>query len=90
MNPLYTGIVVTDGVSNVNSRRTIPEADLARGDGIHVYTIGIGLTDTREVDAIANEPASENSFNVQSFDELVGLDKKIFSALCPGENTTMN
>jgi len=78
------GVVITDGVSNVNSRRTIPEAVNARDAGIHVYAIGIGLTDTREVNAIANDPPEDNSFNVQSFDELEGLDEKIFTALCPG------
>jgi len=78
------GIVITDGVSNINSRRTIPEADNARAAGIHVYAIGIGLTDTREIDAIANQPTEENRFNVQSFDELVGLEDRIFTSLCPG------
>lgn len=79
------GIVITDGISNINSRRTISEADGARADGIHVYSIGIGLTDTTEVDAIANQPPADNSFNVQSFEELHGLDKKIFSSFCPGK-----
>ena len=37
-------IIITDGVSNINSRRTIPEADLAKEEGIHIYTVGIGLT----------------------------------------------
>ncbi|XP_021375359.1 uncharacterized protein LOC110464458 isoform X7 [Mizuhopecten yessoensis] len=83
------GIVITDGVSNINSRRTIPEADGARADGIHVYSIGIGLTDTTEVDAIANQPPEDNSFNVQSFDELKGLDKQIFSSFCGGSRVTV-
>ncbi|XP_052813412.1 uncharacterized protein LOC128240703 isoform X3 [Mya arenaria] len=84
-----TGIIITDGVSNINSRRTISEADDARTAGIHVYAIGIGLTDTRELDGIANTPKTENSFNVQTFDELVGLDRKIFSALCPEKAVTV-
>jgi len=79
------GIVITDGVSNVNSRRTIPEAVNAKGAGIHVYAIGIGLTDTREVSAIASPPAADNMFNVQDFDELAGLEDRIFSSICPGE-----
>ncbi|KAJ8319985.1 hypothetical protein KUTeg_001572 [Tegillarca granosa] len=76
-------IVITDGVSNINSRRTIPEADAAKGKGIHVYVIGIGLTDTREIYAMATAPASENAFTVTGFDELTGLDEQIFSAICP-------
>ena len=32
--------MITDGVSNINSRRTIPEANRAKGKGIEVYAIG--------------------------------------------------
>ena len=81
------GILITDGVSNINSRRTIPEAVNARQAKIHIYAIGIGLTDTRELDAIASEPAAENSLAVQDFDELSGLPKRIFDAICPGSLT---
>ena len=77
-------VVVTDGISNINSRRTITEAINARAKNIHIYSIGIGLKDTKEVFAIATPPPEENSFNVQSFDELRGLDQKIFSSICPG------
>ena len=77
-------IILTDGVSNINSRRTIPEAEQARAEGIHIYAVGIGLRDTRELDAMASVPASENSFNVQSFDELAALTDRVFQAFCPG------
>ncbi|KAH3749755.1 hypothetical protein DPMN_184266, partial [Dreissena polymorpha] len=76
-------ILLTDGVSNINSRRTIPEAEAARAKGIHLYVIGIALQDTREVDAIATPPAADNSFHVETFDQLKGLHKTIFSASCP-------
>ena len=32
--------MITDGVSNINSRRTIPEAERARAKGIKIYAIG--------------------------------------------------
>ncbi|KAH3726982.1 hypothetical protein DPMN_052889 [Dreissena polymorpha] len=32
-------IVLTDGVSNINSRRTIPESEAARNKGIEVYVV---------------------------------------------------
>lgn len=78
-------LILTDGVSNINSRRTIPEAELARNEGIHIYAIGIGLQDTRELDGIATPPKEENSFNVQSFDELSVLSERVFEAFCPGK-----
>ena len=78
-------IVVTDGISNINSRRTIPDAEQARADGIHIYAIGIGLTDTTELDGIASKPVDENRFAVQEFEELRGLRDKVFAALCPSK-----
>ena len=78
-------IVITDGVSNINSRRTIPEAEQARADGIHIYSIGIGLTDTKELDAMASRPVEENRYSVQDFSELRHLRDDIFHALCTSQ-----
>lgn len=78
-------VVVTDGVSNINSRRTITEAEQARADGIHIYAIGIGLSETTELDGIASKPVDENRFAVQDFSELRELRHKVFSALCAGK-----
>lgn len=78
-------IILTDGVSNINGRKTIGEAELARAEGIHIYAVGIGLTDTRELDGMASVPASENSFNVQNFDELAALSDTVFQSFCPGK-----
>ena len=75
-------ILVTDGVSNINSRDTITEAEYARKKGIHIYAIGIGLKDKREVNGIASVPADENAFFVQSFDELQLMDEAILAATC--------
>ena len=79
-------IVITDGVSNINSRRTIPEAEQARADGIHIYAIGIGLTDTTELDGIASKPVEDNRFAVQEFSELRALRDQVFAAFCPSES----
>ena len=78
-------IVITDGVSNINSRRTIPEAEQARAEGIHIYAIGIGLSDTTELDGIASKPVDDNRFSVQEFSELRTLRDKVFASLCAGE-----
>ena len=79
-------IVITDGVSNINYRRTIPEAEQARNDGIHIYAIGIGLTDMTEIDGIASKPVEENRFAVQEFSELQSLRDYVFSAICPSKS----
>ena len=77
-------IVITDGVSNINARRTIPEAEMARHQGIHIYAIGIGLTDTTELDGIASRPIEDNRFAVQDFNDLKLLRDKVFSSFCQG------
>ncbi|KAK6961154.1 collagen alpha-1(XIV) chain, partial [Biomphalaria glabrata] len=75
-------IVLTDGVSAVNAERTVPNARLAHDDGIHIFTIGVGLSDTRELEGIATPPASQNSFKVDNFDELEYMDGLIFASAC--------
>ena len=86
-NVQNVALVITDGVSNINQPRTIPEAERARAEGIHIYSIGIGLSDTKELDAMASRPADENSFTVQEFNELYILREQIFHALCKREFT---
>ena len=75
-------IVITDGQSNRNSKKTIPKADKARNEGIHIYAIGVGLSDTKELEGIANKPAADNKFTIDDFDQLNGLEKQVFEAVC--------
>ena len=75
-------IVLTDGQSNINAKNTIPKADKARNEGIHIYAIGIGLSDTKELEGIANKPSRDNQFAIDDFDELDGLEKQVFAAVC--------
>ena len=78
--------VVTDGVSNINSYKTIDAAEAAKKAGIHIYAIGIGLADTRELNKIASVPISQNRFIVREFDELDRLQTKLFEKICPGKS----
>ena len=76
-------IVITDGISNLNSERTIPEAVMTHAAGIHIFVIGIGLTgDTPEIQALATPPAENNRFLVANFDELKDIRRKVFSTVC--------
>ena len=77
-------MLITDGISSINSQRTIPEAEAAKAGGIHIFTIGIGLEDTTELNAIATDPASENSFVIPKFEELATLAENMFMSTCPG------
>ncbi|KAH3828049.1 hypothetical protein DPMN_129998 [Dreissena polymorpha] len=81
------GIVITDGASD-NSTHTKEEAARAKSKDIHIYAIGIGLSTSDELKAIATEPWEENLFTTQSFDDLDHLQTKLFtiiSDICPQE-----
>ena len=67
-------IVVTDGRSNVNRSRTIPEAEAVRGAGITVFAVGIGnRINMDELNAMASSPnfvSLLNDFDVLGFQSL--------------------
>lgn len=59
-----------------------------KSEGIHIIAVGIGLTDTTELNYIATHPARENVFSVSDFDYLFtieGLIKKLFYEECTGK-----
>ena len=80
-------MVVTDGVSNVNADQTIEEGQLVHAAGIHVFVVGVGLTDTVEQESIASPPGRENLFLVRTFDELTQRDirETTFERMCSCE-----
>jgi Mg-chelatase subunit ChlD len=75
-------VLITDGVSDLNARKVAREARKVRASGIHMYTIGIGLSDTTEILSIASEPASENSYAVSNFDQLGAIPEQMFKGKC--------
>ena len=81
------GFIITDGESNIENHRTIPEAALARSHGIELFVIGIGLGETRELIGIASEPHHDHLFMVDNFNELRYLKRKMFHGSCFGEYT---
>lgn len=79
-------IIITDGVSNINNRKTIPRAEEARTSGISIYAIGIGLTETAELKGIASRPVQDYLFLVQNFTELEHLKQTLFDTFCLGNS----
>lgn len=77
-------IILTDGVSNINARRTVPEAQDAQLEGIELFAIGIGLADTRELNGMASPPLEEHRFIVEDFSQLNNLQQRVFSSFCTG------
>lgn len=78
-------IIVTDGVSNINHYKTIPEAKLARQAGIEIFAIGVGVSKTEELDAIAGR--SQNRYDIEKFDELELKLDVVYKSLCGGNGS---
>ena len=79
-------IIVTDGVSTIESKDTLPEADLARLEGIRIFGIGVGLANTSELEGIAGE--RENTYSIDNFDELELKMDNLYQSICPGNKNS--
>jgi len=75
-------VIITDGVSNINAYETIPEANLARQQGVEIYAIGIGVSQSRELDGIAGNPS--NRFDFENFEDVEIQMETIYQHLCNG------
>ena len=69
-------ILITDGVSNVNERNTIPFADQAKRDGIRILVIGVtDKIDERELIAISSNGVLNQTYwkslDFQALDSIV-------------------
>ena len=78
-------IVITDGESKINPEQTVPEAQIAHGQGITVYSIGITEKVNRdEVSGISSPPhdLNQNYFLRREFTNLDNLIQTIIDATC--------
>ena len=77
------GIVITDGMST-NGLRTKMAAESARGDGIILFAVGIGLhPNSAELEAIATKPGYV--FTVGDFSKLDQIVELFQEKICKGE-----
>ena len=88
-NAPNSAIIITDGVpripADINEARrlAIQEAELARSQGINIFTIGVGPEVTDDVlNAIANKPSQDYTFRVEQFYQLETILRQVASAAC--------
>lgn len=77
-------IIITDGLSNINPEATIPEAELAKEQGVHIFAVGVGVQDPWELNAIASKPTDKNVFQVNDWEDLWNLPKELIDRTCKG------
>ncbi|ELU16324.1 hypothetical protein CAPTEDRAFT_192434 [Capitella teleta] len=75
-------LVFTDGSSNVEKEKTIPNALSAKANGVHVTSFGVGDRSMFELHGISNRPYAENIFLVNSFQNLDDIKEKVRMASC--------
>ncbi|XP_052231542.1 collagen alpha-1(XII) chain-like [Dreissena polymorpha] len=80
-------IVITDGQS-ANPTATAAEADKARQDHIGLLAVGVGNgVSLNELNAIADNPDSANTFTVNSYDQLDSIAAQIIQRACTVQAT---
>jgi len=79
-------VVITDGNSNVDSSRTVPEAIALHQAGVHVITVSVGhVYNQSELRAIASRNGTVgNMFHADSYDQLEALAASVQTAICNG------
>jgi len=76
-------IVISDGNSNVDSDRTIPEADVARQRRIELYAVAVGRrSNVAEMAGIASDPDSTHLLSMRSENELTSTATRLLDSLC--------
>ncbi|KAI0208075.1 hypothetical protein LSAT2_007248 [Lamellibrachia satsuma] len=75
------GVVITDGASNVDKTRTIPEAKSAQDDGIQMFAVAIGEDiDMDEINGIASN--EDYVFHASNYGQVQDLTKVIADKIC--------
>lgn len=76
-------IVVSDGRSNINRDRTIPEARMARSRGVNIYSVAVGESPSMgEMEGIANTPSSEYTVRLATADDVKMASDELMDHLC--------
>ncbi|WAR09789.1 CO6A6-like protein [Mya arenaria] len=84
VNISNVGVIITDGVSYMNSLQTIPEAKQARREGIEIFAIGVVVSQLKELDEIAGD--KDHRFDIENLEEVEYKLEAVFKRKCSGEN----
>jgi collagen type VI alpha len=77
------GIVITDGISNLDHKRTVPAADAARANGILMLAIGITpQIHQEELHNIATDPDEDFVFKADDFNMLASIRNQVLAVVC--------
>ena len=78
-------ILLTDGVSNIDQSRTVPEALAAKNRGITIFAVGItNSVNQEEIRDISTNPQQldSNYFLTADFNSLDGISETLIKSAC--------
>ena len=76
-------LLLTDGLSNVDSHLTLAEARITKDAGIRLFTVGVTpQADSDELADIASDPVTYHRFLSPNFTQLNLMQDRLLSRLC--------
>jgi len=76
-------ILLTDGVSNIDTDKTVPYAEEAKRNGVKMITIGVSNNvDKKELKAIASQPHKYTIFHVSKLEALTLALEAVVGEAC--------
>lgn len=75
-------VIITDGESNINPTRTIPQAEEMHAQGIEIFAIGIGSINEDELRGIASELKDEHWHHVPDYTALTHITNAVINETC--------
>lgn len=76
-------VIVTDGFSNVNQNRTIPDAKQLQSMGVTIYAIAVGVDpQLSELIGLASPPSSDYLIFLPTIGDIAGTADSLLEKLC--------
>ena len=78
-------ILITDGQSNVDPTKTIPNAELLKASGVEIFVIAVGnyKTGISEIVKIASPDPKDHVFRVTNMNGLLHVTELAFKSVAP-------
>ena len=77
------GVLITDGLSNIQQERTAREAVRAKNSGIDLFTIGVtNYADESELSEIASDPTGFYYLHVDFYNQLNSVVDQLLGRIC--------
>ena len=76
-------LLITDGESNIEKTRTVPEANALKRNGVELFVVGVGTQINRdELNNLASVPVNNHLFIAETFPSLDKLWSSVSQGIC--------